>query len=73
MHTTSVRNPAGSNRLTSYYEFQARRAKREEVAHDVIEFEPVEDTGIEVIEGDQTVFNVALAGQFLLGLLIQKR
>jgi len=36
--------------LTSYYEFQARRAKREEVAHDVIEFEPVEDTGIEVIE-----------------------
>jgi len=33
----------------------------------------LDGAGIEVIEGDQTVFNVALAGQFLLGLLIQKR
>src|SRR5688500_19820521 len=36
-------------------------------------FALLDGAGIEVIEGDQAVVDLALAGQFLLGLLIQKR
>lgn len=46
----NAQSSEGSDRLTSYYEFQARQVKRSEVALDVVEFELVEDTGIEVDE-----------------------
>jgi hypothetical protein len=46
----NAQSPEGNSRLTSYYEFQARQVKRSEVALDVVEFELVEDTGIEVVE-----------------------
>lgn len=49
MRNSSVPSIPGG-RLTSYYEFQARRVKQSEVALDVIEFELVEDSGIEVEE-----------------------
>lgn len=50
MRTSLLPNAPGAERLTSYYEFQARQVKRSEVALDVIDFELVEDTGIEVEE-----------------------
>lgn len=50
MRNSSVSNAAGVERLTSYFEFQARQIQRAEVALDVIEFEVEEDTGIEVEE-----------------------
>jgi hypothetical protein len=46
----NAQSSEGSDCLTSYYEFQARQVKRSEVALDVVEFELVEDTGIEVQE-----------------------
>lgn len=50
MRTSLLPNTPGTERLTNYYEFQARQVKRSEVALDVIEFEIVEDSGIEVEE-----------------------
>jgi hypothetical protein len=38
-----VHDAAAGGRLTSYYEFQARRVQRSEVALDVIDFEVIEE------------------------------
>jgi CO dehydrogenase/acetyl-CoA synthase delta subunit len=38
----NAQSSEGSDRLTSYYEFQARQVKRSEVALDVIDFEVIE-------------------------------
>lgn len=51
MRSALLPNTAGPHRLTSYYEFCARQAKRAEVALDIVEFEVIEtSTGIEVQE-----------------------
>jgi hypothetical protein len=43
MRTSLLPDAAGAERLTSYYEFQARQVKRSEVALDVIDFEVIEE------------------------------
>jgi hypothetical protein len=50
MRTSPLPDSTGTERLTSYYEFQARQIQRSEVALEVVEFELVEDTGMEVVE-----------------------